>query len=185
MHMRSSSAPAAHAQSSVKKAPMLYMEVSARRPATSGEVTRPSLAEADARPKPEPRKSKAVKSALLECSSSLEPPRQWLGAQWLGLALGVPSCPRAARRALRSRRSRAGALPRGEGGHFDRAHRASMPWRRLRWRSLARPLACFLVRLGRQQPHHPLGRHQAGWRSAAPTMKGGQYTALVGPRRGA
>jgi len=25
--------------------------------------------------------------------SSREPPRQWLGAQWLGLILGVPSCP--------------------------------------------------------------------------------------------
>ena len=24
--------------------------------------------------------------------SSLEPPRRWLGAQWLGLTLGVPSC---------------------------------------------------------------------------------------------
>ena len=23
----------------------------------------------------------------------LEHPRQWLGAQWAGLALGVPSCP--------------------------------------------------------------------------------------------
>eukprot|EP00964_Phaeocystis_antarctica_P013658 scaffold7495_cov53-Phaeocystis_antarctica.AAC.2 len=24
---------------------------------------------------------------------SLEPPRRWLGSQWLGLALGVQSCP--------------------------------------------------------------------------------------------
>ena len=25
--------------------------------------------------------------------SSLEPPRRWPGAQWLGLAVGVPGCP--------------------------------------------------------------------------------------------
>ena len=40
----------------------------------------------------------------------LEHPRQWLGAQWAGLFLGVP---RAARCALRRHSSRATALPRG------------------------------------------------------------------------
>ena len=43
---------------------------------------------------------------------SLEPPRWWLGTQWLGLALGVPGCT-GPPRALRRRRGRAGALPRG------------------------------------------------------------------------
>ena len=31
----------------------------------------------------------------------VEQPRRWLGSQWLRLTLGVPSCPKAARRALR------------------------------------------------------------------------------------
>ena len=48
----------------------------------------------------------------------LEHTRQWLGAQWAGLSLGVPTPTRAARHALRRRRSRAGAVPRG---HFDHA----------------------------------------------------------------
>eukprot|EP00964_Phaeocystis_antarctica_P132361 scaffold96431_cov44-Phaeocystis_antarctica.AAC.2 len=54
---------------------------------------------------------------------SLEHPRQWLGAQWAGLSPGSAEPPRAARRALRRHRSRAGALPRG---HFDPA--VAPPW---------------------------------------------------------
>ena len=46
----------------------------------------------------------------------LEQLRPWLGSQWPGATLGVPSCQGATRRALVRRRSRAGALPRG---HFD------------------------------------------------------------------
>eukprot|EP00964_Phaeocystis_antarctica_P032302 scaffold18286_cov49-Phaeocystis_antarctica.AAC.3 len=48
----------------------------------------------------------------------LEHARQWLGAQWAGLSRGSAEPARAARRALRRHRSRAGALP---GGHFDHA----------------------------------------------------------------
>eukprot|EP00964_Phaeocystis_antarctica_P059710 scaffold35485_cov76-Phaeocystis_antarctica.AAC.8 len=48
----------------------------------------------------------------------LEHPRRWLGAQWAGLSRGSAEPARAARRALRRHRSRAGALP---GGHFDHA----------------------------------------------------------------
>eukprot|EP00964_Phaeocystis_antarctica_P109281 scaffold73758_cov52-Phaeocystis_antarctica.AAC.2 len=43
----------------------------------------------------------------------LEHPRQWLGAQWPGPLTRSAGLPSAARRALRRRRSRAGALPRG------------------------------------------------------------------------
>eukprot|EP00964_Phaeocystis_antarctica_P018974 scaffold10461_cov65-Phaeocystis_antarctica.AAC.1 len=43
--------------------------------------------------------------------------RQWLGAQWAGLFVGVPSYPEPLG-ALKRHRSRAGALPRG---HFDHA----------------------------------------------------------------
>ena len=34
-----------------------------------------------------------VKSASDLGGSSLGPPRRWRGGQWLGVALGVPSCP--------------------------------------------------------------------------------------------
>ena len=47
---------------------------------------------------------------------SLEHPRQWLGARWLGLCPGCAELRRAARRALRRHGGRAGALPTG---HFD------------------------------------------------------------------
>eukprot|EP00964_Phaeocystis_antarctica_P115258 scaffold79217_cov52-Phaeocystis_antarctica.AAC.2 len=48
----------------------------------------------------------------------LEHPRQCLGAQRVDLSLRVTEPPKAARRALRRHRSRAGALPRL---HFDHA----------------------------------------------------------------
>ena len=47
----------------------------------------------------------------------LEQPRQWWGAQWAGLFLGVPSCPEPPGApwagAQEAHRSRVGALPRG------------------------------------------------------------------------
>ena len=57
----------------------------------------------------EPAWSKAVKSAGFG-GGSLKHPKQWLGVQWP--ASWKCELPRAARRALRRRRSRAGALPR-------------------------------------------------------------------------
>ena len=53
--------------------------------------------------------------------SSLERPRPWLGSHWPGPTPGVPELYGAARRALRSRRGRAGALPRAGQSRFDRA----------------------------------------------------------------
>ena len=41
----------------------------------------------------------------------LEHPRRWLGAQWTGLSPWSAEPARAVKRALRRRRSRAGALP--------------------------------------------------------------------------
>ena len=49
---------------------------------------------------------------------SLEPPRPWRGARWLGLALGVPSCPEPPG----APRGGAGAeLGHRQGGHVERA----------------------------------------------------------------
>ena len=54
----------------------------------------------------------------------LEHPRPWLGAQWPGLALEVPSCPEPPGALLLRRcRSRAGALPRGHFAHAVGARR--------------------------------------------------------------
>ena len=73
----------------------------------------------------------------------LEHLRLWLGAQWAGLSLGMPSCPEPPGAHWR-RRSRAGALPRG---HFDHAAAPSPPLVRVRVRVRARARVRVRVRV--------------------------------------